>query len=278
MPLTGRTLLLPGAARAIGRAIARRFADRGARLVLPVYDWPEAVDEMAGEFRDKRYNCLIVHADLRKEEDAAMLAEKISAEYGSLDYLVNNIERGGMPVVHGGYHLPANRGQWDLEFNTSLKAKWLLFSHCYPLMAGRSGSAVVNLSSIAASTGRSGATAALFSDGYSAANRGVRTLTETWARQAAPHTRVNELVLGLVRGRHGEGTRGWACLAENEQEAIVESIPLQRTGLPEEVAEAVYFLAVEAAYITGASLLLDGGLHLGPNRVPPIPPGVVADD
>ena len=276
MKLQSRVAVIPGASRPIGRAIARRFGSEGASLVLPVFDWPESIAEMQEEFTAAGFDFQSIPADLRKMEEAAALAEAIGGRFSGVDFLINNIERGGMPVVHGSYDLPHNREQWDLEFDTTLKAKWLLFHHLHPLMRQHSrGGSVVNISSIAALLGRSGPAAVFFSDGYSAANRGIRTLTETWARQAAPLVRVNELMLGLVSGRHGEGTRGWGELTEEQKRQLHETILLERTGSPEEVAAAVYFLAVEATYCTGAILRMDGGFVPGGSLVPPLPPGIL---
>lgn len=272
MPLSNKTALIPGASRPVGRAIARLFAARGAHLVLPVYDWPESIAEMRQEFNSEGISADILTLDLRTETAALTLARRIEAGRG-LDYLINNIERGGMPVVHGSYDLPHNADQWQRELDTTLKAKWLLFHHCFPLM--QKDGAVVNISSIAGQCGRSGAGAAFFSDGYSAANRAVQSLTETWARQAAPTIRVNELVLGLIQSRHGEGTRGWDALTKEEKEEILGNILLNRTGFTEEVARTVFFLAVEASYMTGSVVRMDGGLALGATRVPPLPPGIL---
>ncbi len=276
MPLHGKTALIPGASRPIGRAIAHTFGARGAALILPVFDWPESIAEMDQEFHDAGFQCLILPVDLRNREEVVRLAEKVDARYGALDFLINNIERGGMPVIHGSYDLPDNQHQWSLEIETTLNSKWLLFHYLSNLMQRRPGGAVVNLSSIAAVTGRSGPAAVFFNDGYSAANRAIQSFTETWAREAAPAIRVNELMLGFIRGRHGEGTRGWGMLTEQEKRDLQDGILLDRTGLPEEVAEAVYFLAVEASYITGATLRMDGGFLLGGSRVPPLPPGIFA--
>jgi 3-oxoacyl-[acyl-carrier protein] reductase len=275
MPLQGKIALIPGASRPIGRAIARKFASQGATLVLPVYDWPESIAEMEDEFQAANYTYYSSPVDLRHEEEVMLLAENVRIRFGALDFLINNIERGGMPVVHGSYDLPHNKGQWDLELATTLKAKWFLYHHFYPMMRDRVGGAVVNISSIAAITGRSGPAAVFFSDGYSAANRAIQSFTETWAKEAAPTLRVNELMLGLIQHRHGEGTRGWENLSEQAKKDLFSTILLERTGLPDEVAAAVYFLAVEAGYMTGAVLRMDGGFTLGDNRVPPIPPGVL---
>ncbi|EKD36071.1 MAG: short-chain dehydrogenase/reductase SDR [uncultured bacterium] len=87
--------------------------------------------------------------------------------------------------------------------------------------------------------------------------------------------RVNELMLGLIRGRHGEGTRGWATLTEEQQADLRGGVLLERTGSPEEVADAVYFLAVAATYFSGATLRMDGGFILGANKVVPVPEGIL---
>lgn len=275
MPLHGRVVLIPGASRPIGRAIARKFGSQGASLILPVFDWPDSIAEMTEEFKAIGFDYWRMESDLRSEQEVVQLAAAIIDRFDAVDFLINNIERGGMPVVHGSYDLAHNHEQWNLELDTTLKAKWLLFQHIYPLMQQRPGGAVVNISSIAAITGRSGPAAAFFSDGYSAANKAIRILTETWARQAAPNVRVNELMLGLIRSRHGEGTRGWAALSEQQKAEILDGVLLKRTGSPEEVADAVYFLAVEATYFSGATLRMDGGFVPGGNKVPPIPEGIL---
>jgi 3-oxoacyl-[acyl-carrier protein] reductase len=244
-------------------------------LILPVYDWPESIAEMEEELRRDGHQWYAHSVDLRSSEEVAAFAAAVQKRFGAVDYLINNIERGGMPIVHGSYSLPHNRDQWELEMATTLTAKWLLYSHFSPMIKGRPGGAVVNISSVAALVGRSGPAAPFFSDGYSAANRGVHSFTTTWAREAAPDIRVNELMLGLIRSRHGEGTRGWAALSETERKEIIEAIPLHRTGNPLEVADAVYFLAVEATYLTGTILRMDGGLAMGSATVPPLPPGIL---
>ncbi len=276
MPLKGKIAVIPGASRPIGRAIARIFAGKGATVVLPVFDWPESIAEMKEEFTAAEYVYFAPAVDLRLEEEVAAFAKETQTRFGGVDYLINNIERGGMPCVHGSYDLPCNKGQWDLEMTTTLKSKWLLYHHFIDSMVGRTGGAVINISSIAAITGRSGPAAVFFSDGYSAANRAIQSFTEQWAREVAPTVRVNELMLGLIQHRHGEGTRGWENLSDQEKKNVLTTIPLQRTGLPKEVAALVYFLAVEAGYLTGTCIRMDGGFALGNNNVVPLPPGILS--
>ena len=265
MEILDKVALIPGANRPVGRAIAKRFADNGLSLALPCHhDWPESTEEMKQEFNSLGYNYLCVPCDLINRLDVINLFKSVSSHFGKLDYLVNNIERGGMPIVHGAYTKEINKNQWDLELDTTLKAKWNLFNYGLPLLRkSTSGAAVVNISSIAAIMGRTGPTSLLFNDGYSAANNGIRILTETWARQAAPDIRVNEIMLGLIQGRHAENTRGWSLLTPKQKTDLKNHILLKRTGLTEEVAETVFFICTKAHYITGSVIRVDGGYCLG---------------
>lgn len=274
MEIEGKRALVLGATRGIGNAIARALAKAGARLVLPFYDWPDDSARMQAEFAETGTDHLAVKVDLRKPEQVADLFAQIRSAYDGLDILINNIERGGMPVVHG----PYRSDQWDLEMETTLKAKWWTVNHAMPLLKAAPEAAVVTLSSVAAAVGRSGPAGLIFNDGYAAANRAVSSFTETWARQGAPTVRVNELMLGLFETRHAENTRGWQLLTDAQRTAIVEQILLQRTGRLKEVVRAVLFLIREATYMTGAVLRMDGGLALGHRPVPPMPVGVADTD
>jgi len=275
MKIQGKTALLPGASRGIGREIARELAKKGVRLVLPWYDWPKDVESMQREFSAMRQGHLFLQADLRKEEDVGRLAQIIAEKTKGLDILINNIERGGMPIVHGAYTLEINKEQWRREMETTLHAKWLLFNGCLPLLRQQPRAAVINLSSIAALTGRAGIAGLLFNDGYAAANRGIETLTRTWARLGAPKIRVNEIMLGIIDTRHGAETKGWQALSEGQRQQALDHTLVGRTGSPAEVAQTVLFLLEKADYMTGATLRLDGGFMLGGEPVPPMPPGIL---
>lgn len=275
MIIAGKIGLVLGASRGIGLAIARTLAGNGVRLALPWFDWPESAMAMAEEFGGHDSNHFTLRVDLREPEEVARLMAQISHRLGGLDILVNNIERGGMPVLHGSYQQEVNRDQWHLEMATTLHAKWLVFEQSLPLLRQSSEAAVVNLSSIAGLVGRSGPAGLLFNDGYAAANRGVSSLTETWARIGAPSIRVNEIMLGLIDTRHGPGTRGWQLLTEEQQQALMAHTLLQRTGTPEEIAQAVLFLVRDADFMTGTVLRMDGGYVLGGERPQEMPRGAL---
>jgi 3-oxoacyl-[acyl-carrier protein] reductase len=270
-----QVILVAGASRPIGRAIARRFGMAGAQLILPyIDDWPESVQEMKAEFEDSAFKCLFQPCDLTDKKEPARLADLLRERFGYLDLLVNNIERGGMPIVHGSYAREINEHQWEIEFNTTVTAKWNLFQHTLPLLRKGHQASVINISSIAGIVGRSGPASPIFSDGYASANRAVSSLTETWAREGAPEVRVNEIMLGLIQTRHGEGTRGWREMSAAQRRAVLDHTLLAREGTVEEVAEIVYFLASQAHYMTGSIIRLDGGYVLGGDRVTPPPSGV----
>ena len=275
MTLSGSNGLVLGASRSIGLAIARKLAARGMRLALPWFDWPDSCQAMEEEFAAMNMGHITLQADLRDPGDVEKMVRQLTEEFGSLHLLVNNIERGGMPVVHGSYHKAVNREQWQREQDTTLHAKWLVFEQCLDLLRRPEQASVINISSIAALTGRSGPAASLFNDGYAAANRGISSLTETWARLGAPTLRVNELMLGFIDGRHGPGTRGWKLLEQQTQEKLLAHTLLKRTGTPDEVAQAVLFLVENAGFMTGARIRLDGGYVLGGEEVPPLPEGVL---
>jgi 3-oxoacyl-[acyl-carrier protein] reductase len=275
MKIQGKNALVLGASRGIGRSIARKLASEGMRLFLPWFDWPDSCQEMEAEFAEMGAGHITLEVDLRNPVAIGKMIDRLEAEFGVLHVLVNNVERGGMPVVHGSYSRPVNAEQWQLEMETTLHAKWFVFNQCLPLLRQAAEAAVVNISSVAAVTGRSGPAGLLFNDGYAAANRGITSLTETWAREGAPTVRVNELMLGLVEQRHGPGTRGWEVLSEAEREQLLEHTLLGRTGKADEVARAVLFLIRDADFMTGACLRMDGGFVLGSERVPDMPKGVL---
>ncbi|MDH4318805.1 MAG: SDR family oxidoreductase [Desulfobulbaceae bacterium] len=263
---------MPGASRKVGRAMARILAAEGMRLILPYHDWPEDCEDMIREFGKHH---LALRVDLCKPEEVKSLVAKIGELTGELHVLVNNIERGGMPVVHGSYEREVNHCQWQLEQETTVRAKWLLFQNCLPLLRKAGEAVVVNISSIAALVGRYGPAGPLFSDGYGAANRAIASFTENWARHGAPGIRVNEIMLGIIDHRHGEGTRGWSLLTEEEKKRLREHILLGRTGRPEEVAKTLLHIVRDGDYMTGSTIRLDGGYLLGGEKTEPMPPGAV---
>ena len=271
MKLENKVALVLGAVKGIGRGIGLDLAGRGCRVALTYFDWEENLSEMKAAFARTGQDHLIVKVDLLQTEHVRNLIQQVLDRFGRLDILINNIERGGWPVVHG----PYVRAQWDLEMETTLRAKWWVFNAALPHLKASGEGAVINLSSIAGLVGRTGPAGCVFNDGYAAANRAISLLTETWARLGAPQVRVNEIMLGFVETRHGENTRGWGLLSEDQKAAIVKHTLMERTGRIDDVVKTVRFILKDAPFMTGSVLRLDGGYVLGGETVGPMPRGVI---
>jgi len=272
MQMKGKVALVLGAVKGIGKEIGLALAAEGARLVLTRYDWTDDFSVMEEDFRKTGADHMILTVNLRNIRNIHQLAAEIEKKYGRLDIFINNIERGGWPAVHGEY----TEDQWDLEMETTLKAKRWVFASVFPLLKKSDEAVVINISSIAAIVGRSGPAALVFNDGYAAANRGISSLTETWARMGSPRIRVNEIMLGIFDGRHARDTRGWReALTDADKRSLVDHILLGRTGRSEDIVKAILFLIKDAPYMTGSVLRLDGGYVLGGERTPSLPAGIL---
>jgi len=271
MNLEGKVALVLGGIKGIGRSVGLALAQAGTCVALNYYDWEEELDTLKRDVAATGRDHLILKTDLREVADIPLLVQAVVGRFGRLDILINNIERGGWPVVHG----PYVGEQWDLEMETTLRAKRWVFQAALPHLKAAGDGAVINLSSIAAIVGRSGPAAPVFNDGYAAASRAVSLLTETWAREAAPEVRVNEIMAGFVETRHGPGTRGWGLLSDAEKQAIRDHTLLGRTGTIDDVVKAVMFILRDAPFMTGSVLRLDGGYVLGGEKMQPLPRGVL---
>jgi 3-oxoacyl-[acyl-carrier protein] reductase len=271
MQLQGKVALVLGAIKGIGKGIALALAQEGVRIAASYFDWQEELESLQKDLAGFGPEHMITQINLREVEKIPALVESIIARFGRLDILINNIERGGWPVVHG----PYNRQQWDLELETTLRAKQWVFEAAVPhLKAGGQG-VVINFSSIAAIVGRCGPASPVFNEGYSAASRGISLLTETWARMGAPEVRVNEIMLGFIETRHAEKTRGWGLLTASQKKAIADHTLMGRTGSIEDVVKTVRYIIKDAPFLTGSVLRLDGGYVLGGEQVGEMPKGAV---
>jgi 3-oxoacyl-[acyl-carrier protein] reductase len=271
MELKGKVALVLGAIKGIGKGIGLSLANEGVKVALNYFDWEESLDKLKKDLSHTGDGHLIIKTNLLETDNIPGLIENVVSRFGRLDILINNIERGGWPVVHG----PYVRGQWDLEMETTLRAKQWIFDSALPHLKASGDGIAINFSSIAAMVGRSGPAGCIFNDGYSAANRGISLLTETWARMGAPQVRVNEIMLGIIETRHGARTRGWGLLSEAQKHALIDHTLMRRTGTIEDVIKAVHFLIKDAPFMTGSILRLDGGYVLGGETVGPMPKGVV---
>ncbi len=266
-----KVALVLGAIKGIGKGISLALARDGVKVALNYYDWEDHLEALKQDMAQTGNDHLLLRTNLLETEKIPGLIQQVIDHFGRLDILINNIERGGWPIVHGSY----TAEQWDLEQATTLRAKQWLFQAALPHLKASGDGVVVNFSSIAGLVGRTGPVSLLFNEGYAAANRGISLLTETWARLGAPEVRVNEIMLGIFDTRHARQTRGWGLLTEKDKQAIYAHTLLERTGAIEDIVKAVRFIIKDAPFMTGSVLRLDGGYVLGGERVGPMPEGVV---
>ena len=265
-----RVALVLGAVKGIGKEIGLALAKRGIRTALTWHDWEDSSVAMITDFKQTGVDHEIIRINLLETEKIPQMIETVIRRFGRLDILINNIERGGMPIVHGAY----TRDQWDLEINTTLRAKRWVFDAAFPYLKQSGNGIVINFSSIAGVVGRSGPVSYIFNEGYSALNRGISLLTETWARLGAPDVRVNEIMLGIMDTRHGTNTRGWGLLPEGIKNDIVDHTLLGRIGQIDDIVKLCLFLIDDAPFMTGSIIRLDGGYVLGGEKIYPMPSGV----
>jgi 3-oxoacyl-[acyl-carrier protein] reductase len=271
MELEDKVVLVLGGIKGIGKGVALALANGGAKVAVNYFDWAEELARLKTDLADTGREHLILKTNMRNTETIPRMVGKIIDRFGRLDILINNIERGGWPVVHG----PYDQKQWDLEMETTLRAKRWVFDAALPHLKAAGEGAVINFSSIAGIVGRSGPARLIFNDGYAAANRGISLLTETWARIGAPEVRVNEIMLGFFETRHGTKTRGWGLLNARQKKALLDHTPLNRTGRIEDAVRAVLYIIRDAPFMTGTVLRLDGGYVLGAKESGNMPAGIL---
>jgi 3-oxoacyl-[acyl-carrier protein] reductase len=236
--LEGRTALVTGASRGIGRSIATELAAAGAEVVLSYRTGAEEAEALASEIGARA-----VQADVSDPASAAALVQ----EAGDLDILVNNAG-----VTRDGLLVRMSDEDWDTVIDTNLAS---CFYTCRAVARGmmkRRAGTVVNISSIVGIHGNWGQT------NYAASKAGIIGFTKSLARElGSRNVRANVVVPGYVK------TQLTDVLPEEATQAMLQSTPLGRLGDPEDVAGAVRFLCShEASFITGAVLLVDGGLGM----------------
>jgi NAD(P)-dependent dehydrogenase (short-subunit alcohol dehydrogenase family) len=241
--LAGQTAVITGAGRNIGAGIARRFADHGATVVLNDVDAErasEVVDSLSDD-HDQNHQAMV--CDATDPEAVAEVAEAIDAEYDGLDILVNNL---GYAVNKDVFDTSLE--EWTQVLDLTLTSGFLWTKHVGELIVNSGGGSIINLASRLASVGSNEKVA------YCAAKGGVRNMTNQLAIDLAEdNVRVNAISPGNVGDPVGR-TSG------RESGFDTSSIPLDRIGEPEDVADVAVFLASDMAdYISGADVPVDGG-------------------
>ena len=244
MEFVGKVVLVTGGGRGIGRAISAAFAQEGAALAIAYREHGRDAQAVVDGLRRAGRRAIAVHADVGKAGDATALVGQVVDEWERLDVLVNNAG-----ILRRTPLADLTLQEWDEVVATNLTGVMLCAQAAAPALRARGG-AIVNVASI---RGLIGGT----SLAYAASKGGVVTLTKTLARNLAPQVRVNAVAPAFV------DTALNVHLTVEQREKIAEQIPLGRFAEPEEIARAVVFLASpRATYITGQTLVVDGGLTM----------------
>lgn len=245
--MEGRVAIVTGGGGGIGGACARLLAREGAATVVTDVD-PDTLNATAGTIEEEGGRVLAVQQDVGEESEWEALVDRVNREFGPPDVLVNNAGVGTMDMLPD-----ITVEDWRDLMRVNVEGVFLGMKHCAPAMAQHGGGAIVNMSSVAGITGAPGFTL------YGASKGAVRTMTKDVAVEyAEENVRVNSVHPGLIDTPMLEDARE---LGISLDELAEEIHPLGKLGQPEDVAEAVLFLASERSrLITGIELVVDGGM------------------
>jgi 3-oxoacyl-[acyl-carrier protein] reductase len=247
LPLHGRCALVTGASQGIGRAIARLLAAQGA-VVLPAARNAEKLAAVAAEIASAGGQAHAFALDVSDETSVKETAKAILAAHGRVDILVNNAG-----ITRDGLMMRMKRADWDEVLTTNLTGTFLLTQALLSPMTRNRWGRIVNIASVVGQTGQAGQV------NYASSKAALLGFTKSLARELASRSiTVNAVAPGFIE------TAMTGVLTPEQKQAMLGNVPLARAGSEEEVAHAVAFLCSEgAAYITGHTLDVNGGLFMG---------------
>lgn len=247
MTLKGKTALVTGGYRGIGKAIALKLASLGANVVVSDISETEDASETLNEIKAFGVEAEAVKANVAVEEDVNGLVKKVIERFGHIDILINNAG-----ITRDGLLMKMKESDWQSVIDVNLKGVFLCTKAVVrPMMLQKSGS-IVNIASVVGITGNAGQA------NYSASKAGVIGFTKSIAKEiGSKGVRVNAVAPGFINTKMTE------ALPEEVKKAYMANIPLRRYGEPEEIAEVVAFLCEDRSrYMTGQVLKVDGGMAL----------------
>ena len=239
--LKGKTVIVTGAAKGIGREIALQFAKKGCNIVVNYRS--NVSDELIQQIEACGVQCMPVQGDVSDFTFTGQMIKSVKKELGSIDVLVNNAG-----ITRDMLLMRMSEEDFDAVINTNLKGTFNMIRHVSSVMLKQKSGAIINMSSVVGVTGNAGQA------NYAASKAGVIGLTKSTAKElAARGITCNAIAPGYVE------TDMTAVLSEDVQKAILDTIPLRKYGHVEDIARAAVFLA-ENPYITGQVLHVDGGM------------------
>ena len=249
--LTGKTALITGAARGIGKAIALRFAEEGANIAFT-----DLVlnDEMAAGLEATRkeieavgVTCRAYAGNAADFEQTEQTVKQVKEDFGSIDILVNNAG-----ITKDGLMLRMSEAQWDAVININLKSAFNFIHACTPIMMRQKGGSIINMASVVGVHGNAGQC------NYAASKAGLIALAKSIAQEMGPKgIRANAIAPGFIE------TAMTAALSEDVRKEWAKKIPLRRAGQVDDIANTAVYLASDlSSYVSGQVIQVDGGMNM----------------
>lgn len=244
--LAGKTALVTGATRGIGRAIALRFAAEGANVAFTYRSQHEAAQSLVAEIEALGSQAKGYPSDAASFADAHAVVEDVKGIFGRIDILVNNAG-----ITKDGLMMRMDEAQWDAVIDTNLKSAFNFIHACTPVMARQRGGSIINMTSVVGVSGNAGQC------NYAASKAGLIGLSKSIAKEMGPRgIRSNCIAPGFI------ATDMTSALPENLRQEWEKQIPMRRGGTPEDVAGVAVFLASDlSAYVTGQVINCCGGMN-----------------
>ena len=243
--LDGKTALVTGATRGIGRAIALKFASEGADIAFTYRSQEEAAMTLTAEIETMGVRVKAYKSDAASFEDAHNVVADVKETFGKIDILVNNAG-----ITKDGLMMRMDEAAWDGVIGTNLKSAFNFIHACTPIMARQRSGSIINMSSVVGVSGNAGQC------NYSASKAGLIGLSKSIAKEMGPRgIRSNCIAPGFI------ATDMTEALPENLRQEWEKQIPLRRAGQPEDVAKVALFLASDlSSYVTGQVINCCGGM------------------
>ena len=245
MLLGGKVALVTGASRGIGRAIALRLAGEGAKVAINYAGNTAKAEAVKAEIEQNSGEAILVQADVADSSAVEAMVAKVTEAFGQIDILVNNAG-----ITRDGLLMRMKEEDFDAVVNTNLKGVFHCTKTVSKLMMKKRSGRIINMASVVGIMGNAGQT------NYAAAKAGVIGFSKSAAKElAARGITVNVVAPGFI------DTDMTAAMTDKAKELTLTGIPMKKMGTPEDVANAVLFLASDcASYITGQTVNVDGGM------------------